>query len=431
LIGRKEWEQVISMFSRHYYKNQIDAGRLQVNVSALDVGKPAGNAVIRITPRADENIIEELTTDTSGKTQVVELAAPPVEFSQNPGEPKPYTEYDLYVSLDGYKPVIIEGTQILPNTTALQNVRLEPAVAVGPQPQSIPISDHTLWGVFPPKIPEDDVKPLPDSTGFVVLPQPVVPEFVIVHQGVPADTSAPNAWVYFQDYIKNVASSEIYSTWPRECIKANVLAILSFTMNRIYTEWYRGKGFDFTVTNSTAYDQSFVYGRNIYTEISTIVDELFTTFVTKPGIRQPLFTQYCDGIRTQCPNWMTQWGSKALGDQGYDSVSILRNYYGQNIYLMEAQKVSGVPVSYPGNPLQMGSQSPAVRMIQEQLNAVSNNFPAINKMRVDGYYSDQTRTAVEAFQRVFNLPVTGIVDFATWYRISNIYVAVTRMAELK
>ncbi len=419
------------MVSRYYFKNQVDTGRLQVKVSAVDIGRPAGNAVIRIAPRADENIIEELMTDTSGTTPVIELAAPPVEFSQNPGEPKPYTEYDLYVSLDGYKPVVIEGAQILPSTTALQDVRLEPAVVVGPQPpQSIPIEDHTLWGIFPPKIPEDPVKPLPDSTGFVVLPQPVVPEFVIVHQGAPADTSAPNAWVRFQDYIKNVASSEIYSTWPRETIKANVLAILSFIMNRIYTEWYRGKGFDFTVTNSTAYDQAFVYGRNIYTEISTVVDELFTTFVTKPGIRQPLFTQFCDGVRTQCPNWMTQWGSKALGDQGYDSVTILRNYYGQDIYLMEAQKVSGVPVSYPGNPLQMGSEGPNVRMIQEQLNAISNNYPAINKMRVDGYYSDQTRTAVETFQRVFNLPVTGIVDFATWYRISNIYVAVTRMAEL-
>lgn len=418
------------MKSRYYNKNQIDTGRLQVNVSALDIGKPAGNAVIRITPRADENIIEELTTDTSGKTQVIDLAAPPVEFSQKPGEPKPYTEYDLYISLDGYKPVIIEGTQILPNSTALQDVRLSPSEITSPQPLNVPISDHTLWGNYPPKVPEDDVKPLPDSTGFVVLPQPVVPEFVIVHEGVPSNASSRNLWVYFSDYIKNVASSEIYSTWPRESIKANILAILSFTMNRIYTEWYRGKGYDFTVTNSTAFDQSYIHGRNIYTEISTAVDELFTTFITRPGIRQPLFTQYCDGVKSQCPKWMTQWGSKALGDQGYDSISILRNYYGQNIYLMEAQKVSGVPVSYPGNPLQMGSEGSNVRIIQEQLNTISNNYPAINKIRVDGYYSDQTRTAVETFQRVFNLPVTGIVDFATWYKISNIYVAVTKMAEL-
>lgn len=421
---------MVNMQSRYYYKNQVGTGRLQVSVSAPDIGKPADNAVIRITPRLDENIIEEMRTDSSGNSPVIELAAPPVEFSQNPGEPKPYAEYDVYVSQEGYKPVVIEGAQILPDSTALQNVRLEPSAVVGPQPQNISISPHTLWGNFPPKIPEDPVKPLPDSTGFVVLPQPVVPEFVIVHRGVPADASAPNAWIYFQDYIKNVASSEIYSTWPRESIKANVLAILSFTMNRIYTEWYRGKGYDFTVTNSTAFDQSFVYGRNVFAEISNVVDDIFTTFVTKPGIRQPLLTQYCDGVKTQCPNWLSQWGSKSLGDQGYDSVSILRNYYGQNIYLMEAQKVAGVPVSYPGNPLQMGSSGPNVRTIQEQLNTISNNFPAINKVRVDGYYSDQTRTAVETFQRVFNLPVTGIVDFATWYKISNIYVAVTKMAEL-
>lgn len=371
-----------------------------------------------------------MSTDSSGNTPVIELAAPPVEFSQNPGEPKPYSEYDVYVSLDGYKPVIIEGAQILPDSTALQHIRLEPSVRIEPQPQNIPISPHTLYAIYPPKIPEDPVKPLPDSTGFVVLPQPVVPEFVIVHLGVPTDTSAFNVWVYFQEYIKNVASSEIYSTWPTESIRANVLAILSFTMNRVFTEWYRGKGYDFTVTNSTAFDQAFVYGRNIYTEISNVVDNIFTTFVTKPGIRQPLFTQYCDGKNTQCPNWLSQWGSKAFGDQGYDSMSILRNYYGQNIYLMQAEKVSGVPVSYPGTPLQMGSSGPDVRTIQEQLNTISNNYPAINKVRVDGYYSDQTRTAVETFQRIFNLPVTGIVDLATWYKISNIYVAVTRMAEL-
>ena len=418
------------MQNQYYFRNQIDTGRLQVNVSALDVGKPADNAIVRVTPTNDENIIEEMMTDSSGKTPVADLAAPPVEYSLSPGEPKPYSVYDLYVSLDGYKPVKIEGAQILPNTTALQDIRLEPAVTTTPQPQSVPIAPHTLWGDFPPKIPEDPVKPLPDSTGFVVLPQPVIPEFVIVHEGVPTDTSARNLWVYFKDYIKNVASSEIYSTWPRETIKANILAILSFTMNRIYTEWYRGKGFDFTVTNSTAFDQSYVHGRNVYSEISNLVDDLFTTFITKPDIRQPLLTQYCDGVRTQCPNWMTQWGSKDLGDQGYDSISILRNFYGQNIFLLEAPKVAGVPISYPGTSLQMGSQGPNVRTIQEQLNRISDNYPAINKQRVDGVYGEQTRNAVETFQRIFNLPATGIVNFATWYAISNIYVAVTRMAEL-
>lgn len=419
------------MRNRYYFRNQVDTGRLQVNVSALDVGKPADNALIRITPRNEENILEELTTDTSGRTPVTDLPAPPVDFSLSPGEPKPYSEYDVYVTLEGYKPVKIEGTQILPDTTALQDIRMEPAVTVTPSTENVPIEPHTLWGVFPPKIPEDPVKPLPESGGFVVLPQPVIPEFIIVHEGVPTDPTARNLWVYFKDYIKNVASCEIYSTWPTATLEANVLAILSFTMNRVYTEWYRGKGFDFTITNSTAYDHAYVHGRNIYTEISTVVDYLFTNYITKPNIRQPLLTQYCDGSRVQCPNWMTQWGSKTLGDQGYDSISILRNFYGSDIFLMQAEKVSGVPISYPGTALQMGSEGPNVRTIQEQLNTISNNYPAINKIRVDGVFGDQTRTAVETFQRIFNLPITGIVDFATWYAISNIYVAVTKMAELR
>ena len=418
------------MRNRSFYKNQTnDTGRLQIAVSASDIAQPVDNATVRVTPFNDETIVDEMITDSSGKTPVFELPSPPLEFSQRPGEPKPYSEYDLFVSMEGYNPAVIKGTQILPDTTAIQNVRLEPIVNEV-RPEDVTIEAHTLWGTFPPKIPEDPVKPLPDSTGFVVLPEPVIPEFVIVHLGVPTDVSAQNVWIYFKDYIKNVASCEIYSTWPSETLRANVLAILSFTLNRIYTEWYRGKGFDFTITNSTAFDHAFSYGRNIYTEISAIVDEIFTTFITKPGIRQPLLTQYCDGVQVQCPDWMTQWGSKSLGDQGYDSLSILRSFYGSSIYLMQAEKVSGVPISYPGAPLQMGSQGPEVRTIQEQLNAISNNYPAINKIRVDGYYGNQTRQAVETFQSIFDLPVSGVVDFSTWYQISNIYVAVTQIAEL-
>lgn len=418
------------MSNRYHLRNQVDLGRLQVKVNALDVGQPADSAVVRITSRNGENVIEEMMTDSSGQTQTADLPTPPLEFSQVPGSPMPYSEYDIYVTREGYKPLRVEGTQILPDTLAIQQVNLEPVEAPPAGPENIPIQPHTLYGVFPPKIPESEVKPLPDSSGFVVLPQPVVPEYVVVHLGVPTDTSARNVWIPFQDYIKNVASCEIYSTWPEETIKANVLAILSFTMNRIYTEWYRGRGFDFTITNSTAFDQAFNYGRNIYENISAIVDDLFTTYITRPGARQPLLTQYCDGNRVQCPGWLTQWGSKSLGDQGFDAISILRNFYGQDIFLMAAERVSGVPVSFPGVALQMGSTGPAVRTIQEQLNAISNNYPAINKIRVDGVYGDQTRTAVETFQRIFNLPVTGVVDFATWYRISAIYVAVTRMAEL-
>lgn len=420
------------MRNRYRFKRQItDQGRLQVSAFATDVAKPAQNANVVITSTVTNQVVDELQTDTSGQSAIIDLTAPPVDFSLEPeSQVRPYSEYDVSVNLEGYEPVNLTGVQILPNVTALQNVNLRPIVRDEVQPNDIYIQAHTLWGDFPPKIPEDEVKPLPESGGFVVLPEPVIPEFVVVHLGVPSDTSAQNVWVPFKDYIKNVASSEIYSTWPDASIRANILAILSFTLNRVYTEWYRGKGYDFTITNSTAFDQAFNYGRNIFQEIATVVDEMFTTFITRPGIRQPLLTQYCDGSRVQCPNMMSQWGSKTLGDQGYDAIGILRYYYGQDIFLMQAEKVSGVPMSYPGTTLQTGSTGPSVRMIQEQLNAISNNYPAINKIRVDGVFGEQTRTAVETFQKIFKLPQTGIVDFGTWYQISNIYVAVTKIAEL-
>jgi len=405
-------------------------GRLQIGAFATDVGRPADGAVIRITPRGIENqVLEELATDSSGQTPTIELAAPPLEFSMTGGY-KPYSEYDIQVMMDGYEPQMIEGVQVFPDTTAYQDVRLNPIMGYAAQMRIISIKEHTLWGTFPPKTPEDDVKELPPSTGYIVLPDPVVPEFIIVHDGPPSDVSAQNYWIPFADYIKNVASCEIYSNWPQATITANILAILSFTLNRVYTEWYRGMGYNFTITSSTAYDHAFSYGRNIFSEISSEVDSIFTSFITRPGIRQPLLTQYCDGKNTTCPNWMTQWGSKALGDQGYSAMDILKSYYGYDIYLMQAQRVEGVPISYPGTALQMGSAGEPVRVIQEQLNAISNHYPAISKVRVDGVFGEQTRIAVETFQDIFRLSADGMVGFDTWYKISHIYVAVTRMAEL-
>ena len=261
----------------------------------------------------------------------------------------------------------------------------------------------------------------------MVLPEPVIPEFIVVHDGRPDDASAQNYWVRFKDYVKNVACSEIYSTWRTEAIKANVLAILSFTLNRVYTEWYRGKGYDFTITSSTAFDQSYSHGRTLFEEIGVVVDDLFTTYVTKEGIAQPLFTQYCDGRRTQCQG-LSQWGSQALGEQGWDAVSILRKYYGSEIYLKSAEKVEGVPLSYGGEVLTLGSEGEAVRTIQTQLNRIADNFPAIPKTPADGVYGPATQAAVTEFQKIFHLPQTGSVDFAVWYEISNVYVAVAELA---
>lgn len=411
-------------------------GRLVVDVFTRSQGQlaPVPNATVAIRQRTrgtrQEQPLEVLTTNESGKTNTVSLNTPPVELTLEPPREQPYSTYDIEIQSPGYETLLIEGAQIFADTTAIQNATLAPVGEMERQLNQIIIEPHTLWGTFPPKIPEDEIKPEPPPTGFIVLDQPVVPQFVIVHDGVPDDPTAPNHTIGFKDYIKNVASSEIFPTWPQATIRANVLAILSFTLNRVFTEWYRGKGKDFTITSSTAYDHAFFFGRNIYDSVSQIVDELFVNYIKRPAFRQPLLTQYCDGVQVECPTWMTQWGSKNLGDQGLDAISILRSFYGQNIYLETAPRVSGIPSSYPGYSLTIGSSGAPVRTIQEQLNAISNNFPAIPKVRVDGNYTQQTADAVRTFQEVFNITADGIVGPATWYRISDVYVAVTRLAEL-
>jgi hypothetical protein len=205
---------------------------------------------------------------------------------------------------------------------------------------------------------------------------------------------------------------------------------VSFTLNRIFTEWYRGKGKNFDITSSTAYDQAFNYGRNIYDSISQIVDEIFSTYVRRVGKKQPLFTQYCDGKSVTCPQWLSQWGTQELAQQGMVPFDILRNYYGDDIELVTAEKVAGSPQSYPGHALSIGSSGPDVRTIQGQLNRISRNYPLIPKQAEDGQYTQKTVDAVKIFQQVFTLPQTGIVDYATWYKISDVYVGITKLAEL-
>ena len=406
-------------------------GNILVNVYNETVANPIDEAQVDIfgfNSNGEEMQIESLITNDSGQTEEMPLDAPPADYSLSPqDEVRPFNTYTIRVNAPDFEPTVINGVEIFDTTTAIQNVHLVPRTTGGAA-HVVDIAENTLWGDYPPKIPEDEVKPLPAPTGLVVLDKVVIPEFIVVHDG-PPDSYAQNYWVPFKDYIKNVASSEIYSTWPTQTIRANVLVILSFTLNRVFTEWYRGQGKDFTITSNTAFDQKFSYGRNIFTEISNVVDEIFTNYVTREGILQPLLTQYCDGKRVNCPDWLSQWGSAALGEQGMSSMDILRNYYG-NIYLDTAPIVSGVPVSYPGHSLQAGSSGAAVRTIQNQLNAISNNYPLIPKLRVDGIYGQQTADSVRIFQGIFNMPQTGVVDFATWYRISHIYVAVTRLATL-
>ena len=405
-----------------------DTGLLRVIVRTRAGAVPIQNAVISISYTGQpSNVIEEVSTDSLGRTEEVTLNTPPIEYSLAPENAQPYSEYNLSISAPGYKNIYVAGAQILSHTTAVQEVELEPSEIE--EPNRFVIPPHTLYGEYPPKIAENEIKPV-TQTGEIVLTSVVVPEFVIVHDGPPTDSSAPNHYVRYKDYIKNVASSEIYATWPTSTIYANILAIMSFTLNRVYTEWYRNKGFNFTITSSTAFDHKWMNGRNIYQNISTAVDELFVNYLSRPNVRQPILTQYCDGVRVQCPNWMTQWGSKSLGDQNYSPIEILRYYYGDNMYINTAEEVSGVPSSWPGTNLDVGSSGESVRQIQEQLNTVARTYPALPQIAEDGIFGESTAEAVRGFQSVFGLPPTGIIDYPTWYKIGEIYVAVSRIAEL-
>ena len=396
-------------------------GYLQVNTFFQGVGSPAQGATVRVFNSDTKSIVSESQTDAQGQVKNIALITPPIEYSLQYGLPRPFNQYDVQVIYQDYQSAYISNVQLFPEQTAIQNVLLLPSY------NAIDIPYPTLWGTYPPKIPESEVKRLPLPTGQVVLPEPVVPSLITVHEGRPEDSSASNYTVGFQDYIKNVASCEIYSTWPREAIKANVFAILSFTLNRVYTEWYRGKGYGFTITNSTAFDQAFSFGRNIFDEISEVVDEIFTTYISRPDLVQPLFTQYCDGKRVKRAGWLSQWGSKELADQGLNALQILKTYYGSDIVLKQAKKVEGIPLSFT-NVLKIGSTGDAVKIIHQQLNTISNNYPLIKKVVVDGVYGASTAEAVRTFQQIFDLPETGEVNFPTWYSISNIFVAISKLA---
>ena len=406
-------------------------GYLQVDVVSDSNNFPIPDAEISISKTDNpEQTLEKLVTNRSGQTDTVSLDAPPLELSLIPQDLRPYAEYTIRIIAPGFEPLLISGTEILADTTALQNARLIPlSEDVSNTEEIITIPDHTLYGSYPPKIAESEIKPIRES-GEIVLSRVVVPQTIVVHDGVPSNASARNYYVPYRDYIKNVASSEIYATWPRSTITANILAIMSFTLNRVYTEWYRNQGYDFTITSSTAYDHKWIPGRNIYETISVIVDDIFDNYLSRPEVKQPILTQYCDGRKVSCPGWMTQWGSCDLGERGYSPIEILRYFYGSDMYINTAEQISGIPASWPRVDLTVGSSGTKVRQIQEQLDSIASIYSAIPRIQIDGVYGPATARSVEAFQSIFGLPITGVIDFATWYKISHIYVGITRIAEL-
>lgn len=290
-------------------------GKLQVRLVEEGTRRPVAGADIQITYEGSpDSPVKSTVTDESGMTGIMDLPAPDPSYSENYSEQQPYSEYTVRVLAPGYEDVEVAGTEVLPNVTAIQEIRMRKArqqeefwrIVIGP---------HTLFGNYPPKIAEPEIKPVTE-TGEIVLNRVVIPEYVIVHDGVPTDSTAKNYWVRYRDYIKNVASSEIYATWTDAAIRANVLAIMSFTLNRVYTEWYRNKGYDFTITSSTAFDQKWIYGRNIFQDISDVVDEMFGNYLSRPNVKQPILTQYCDGRQVSCPKLDDPVGFPGAGTAG-------------------------------------------------------------------------------------------------------------------
>ncbi|MDR0405047.1 MAG: peptidoglycan-binding protein [Oscillospiraceae bacterium] len=398
-------------------------GNLIVRVYTDGIGQPIIGAKVAISGNG-VNLL--LVTNDLGETESVSLPAPDLQVSLVPSTQIAYGTYNVIVSKFGIETKEIRGVEIFPTITSFQDVFMTAKDEGNSRENVVTIPDYYV-GSWPPKIPETPK----ESRESRVLGRVIIPEYVIVHDGVPSNSAASNYYVPYADYIKNIASSEIYPTWPVETLKANIHAIVSFTLNRIYTEWYKSKGQDFTITSSTAYDHKFIFGRTIFESISNVVDQIFDQYIEIGTSYYPFLAQYCDGkIVPERPNWLSQWGSKDLGDRGYSAIQIIKYYYTSAANLRQAESIEGLPTSFPGYNLLLGSCGEDVQVIQNQLNTIRNNYPAIPRIEVpDGHYTQQTQNSVKIFQKVFNLPQTGIVDYSTWYKISYIYTAITKIAE--
>lgn len=401
-----------------------EKGFLIVNVYVDNIAQPINRAKVEI---AEQNIT--VYTNKDGTTPQIELDAPASKYSQTPQTKiKPYSTYDIKVSKEGLVPTMVQNVQIFPGITSTQNVYLTSIGEDDVKEDIVDVEDVTLWGDYPPTINTSEEQSPNASTR--VLPTTFIPEYIIVHDGIPTNTNASNYYVSFPDYVKNVASSEIYSTWPKETIKANIHAIVSFALNRIYTEWYPSRGYNFAITSTTTYDQKYTHGRTIFDTISDVVDEYFNEYIKIGNNKYPLLAQYNDGITLNEPGRLSQWGSKNLGDKGYTALQILRYYYGNNVNLDTAPLQEGYPTSFPGYNLTIGSCGEEVQKIQSELNIIRSSYPGIPIIpNPNGQYNADTANTVKIFQQVFKLPVTGIIDFATWYKISYIYTAVSNMTK--
>ncbi|SCJ91682.1 peptidoglycan-binding protein [Neobittarella massiliensis] len=406
----------------------MGTGQLIFSIKTAQNALPVQSVRVTVTREENGEIVfdRELVTDADGNTQPISLTAPDMALSLDESyRGAAYETYDVVIEADRYLPFTIKNLQIFDQRTALQEVQMIPddtgSHAAPAQYYNIPPNQQAL------PCPCYSTAP-PESR---ILVQPIIPTNITVHLGRPTNASAENVTVSFRDYIKNVASSEIYPTWPENALRANIYCQISLALNRVYTEWYPSRGYNFQITNSTQYDQYFVKNRNIFENISRIVDEIFNVFIRKTGREEPFYAEYCDGRQvTNCPG-LKQWGTVTLANQGLTPLQILRRYYGNEVYLYESDRIQDIQQSYPGTPLRLGSSGYDVTVIQNQLNRIRRNYPSIPVINpVDGQFGSGTEAAVRAFQKAFNMTQDGIVGKGTWYKISYIYVAVKKLAEL-
>lgn len=430
----------------------INIGRLKVHCFYEDTYIPLEDVLIKIYESDkvfnDGKLIKTVYTNQSGYIDDIELEAADPNNAEIVGA-EVYGTYNLYITKENYKGHIIKGVQIFPGRKAIQQVRLEKGdggqcakkTTVIPEHKQIQqecTKCHPEKKALNLKLEKEKIKEKQykknkknyNEKSKRVLSSVVVPEYITVHVGAPTNKNAANYTVGFVDYIKNVASSELYATWEQNALRANIACIVSFALNRVYTEWYPSRGYNFDITNDTAYDQAFFPGRTTYDSINTIVDQVFTDYIQRWGQKEPLLAEFCNGTTSTCPNWLSQWGSEYLAKNGYTPYEILTYYYGNNINLVQAQQVEGYPSSYPGYALNLWTSGQNVEIIQNQLNRISENYPTIPKLEVDGIYGPKTEESVREFQEIFDLPTTGIVNKATWYSISRVFVGVTKEAEL-
>lgn len=400
------------------------SGYLQVQARTAQNIIPLVGAQVQILD--DEgNTLYRLTTDESGETQVIALETVDKSFSQDPNYAGiPYSSYGVIVDAEGFRSASVTGIPIFDGELATLPVLMVPLQ----DQQTRQIAENITIG--PPAVTMTDTRNQEGTSEDArVLRQVAIPNPITVHLGAPS-ASAYNVQVSFSDYVKNVASSEIYPTWPATALRANIYVIMTFALNRIYTEWYRSQGFDFDITNNTAYDQYYVPGHPIYDSISRVVDELFGAYVRRQGQTAPYFTSFCNGTTATCAG-LSQWGTVSLANQGYSPLQILRYYYPNDIEIATTNIVTNAISSYPGTALRLGSSGLDVQTVQTYLNRIRRNYPAIPAITdPSGTFGQSTRAAVMKFQSIFNLTSDGIVGKSTWYKLSYIYTAVTRLAEL-